>query len=60
MPVYLPPSLQMGYTPLHVACHYGNATMASFLIQNQARINGKTKVARRPLRRRPTGLAACC
>lgn len=34
----------MGYTPLHVACHYGNAKMANFLLQNHARINGKTKV----------------
>lgn len=36
--------MQMGYTPLHVACHYGNAKMANFLLQNHARINGKTKV----------------
>lgn len=34
----------MGYTPLHVACHYGNAKMANFLLQNQARVNSKTKV----------------
>lgn len=36
--------MQMGYTPLHVACHYGNAKMANFLLQNHARVNGKTKV----------------
>lgn len=36
----------MGYTPLHVSCHYGNAKMANFLLQNNARINGKTKVHR--------------
>lgn len=36
----------MGYTPLHVACHYGNAKMANFLLQNRARLNGKTKVER--------------
>lgn len=37
-------SFQMGYTPLHVACHYGNAKMANFLLHNHARVNGKTKV----------------
>lgn len=37
----------MGYTPLHVACHYGNAKMANFLLQNNARINGKTKVKKK-------------
>lgn len=40
--------VQMGYTPLHVACHYGNAKMANFLLQNQARANGKTKVKEKP------------
>lgn len=45
----LPSSTQMGYTPIHVACHYGNAKMANFLIQNHARINGKTKVGRQTL-----------
>lgn len=39
-------STQMGYTPLHVACHYGNAKMANFLLQNHARINAKTKVTK--------------
>lgn len=42
-------SIQMGYTPIHVACHYGNAKMANFLVQNHARINGKTKVGRKML-----------
>lgn len=37
-------SPQLGYTPLHVACHYGNAKMANFLLQHHARLNGKTKV----------------
>uniref|UniRef100_A0A4W5Q6B5 Ankyrin 3a n=1 Tax=Hucho hucho TaxID=62062 RepID=A0A4W5Q6B5_9TELE len=40
---------QMGYTPLHVACHYGNVKMADFLIQNQARVDGKTKNGYTPL-----------
>lgn len=49
----LPSSIQMGYTPIHVACHYGNAKMANFLIENQARIDGKTKVGRQTLVRCP-------
>lgn len=36
--------LQLGYTPLHVACHYGNVKMVNFLLKNQARVNAKTKV----------------
>lgn len=43
----------MGYTPMHVACHYGNAKMANFLLQNHARINTKTKVERQRLRAVP-------
>ncbi|GLD64001.1 ankyrin-3 isoform X10 [Lates japonicus] len=39
----------MGYTPLHVACHYGNTKMANFLLQNHARINSKTKNGYTPL-----------
>uniref|UniRef100_A0A7N8XG35 Ankyrin 3a n=1 Tax=Mastacembelus armatus TaxID=205130 RepID=A0A7N8XG35_9TELE len=39
----------MGYTPLHVACHYGNTKMANFLLQNHARVNGKTKNGYTPL-----------
>uniref|UniRef100_A0A4W5Q6F9 Ankyrin 3a n=1 Tax=Hucho hucho TaxID=62062 RepID=A0A4W5Q6F9_9TELE len=39
----------MGYTPLHVACHYGNVKMANLLIQNQARVDGKTKNGYTPL-----------
>ena len=35
---------QLGYTPLHVACHYGNIKMVSFLLKNQAKVNAKTKV----------------
>lgn len=36
--------VQMGYTPLHVACHYGNIKMVHFLLKNQAKVNAKTKV----------------
>lgn len=35
---------QMGYTPLHVACHYGNVKMVHFLLKNQAKVNAKNKV----------------
>ena len=34
----------MGYTPLHVACHYGNIKMVKFLLQQQAHVNSKTRV----------------
>lgn len=37
--------LQLGYTPLIVACHYGNAKMVNFLLQNGASVNAKTKVS---------------
>lgn len=40
-------SLQMGYTPLHVACHYGNIKMVKFLLQQQANVNCKTRVNER-------------
>lgn len=35
----------MGYTPLHVACHYGNIKMVKFLLQQQANVNSKTRVS---------------
>lgn len=35
---------QLGYTPLIVACHYGNAKMVNFLLQQGASVNAKTKV----------------
>lgn len=35
---------QLGYTPLIVACHYGNAKMVNFLLQHGASVNAKTKV----------------
>lgn len=37
----------MGYTPLHVACHYGNVKMVKFLLQQQAHVNSKTRVSLR-------------
>lgn len=37
--------LQLGYTPLIVACHYGNAKMVNFLLQSGASVNAKTKVS---------------
>lgn len=45
MTVLLPS--QMGYTPLHVACHYGNIKMVKFLLQQQAQVNSKTRVSAR-------------
>lgn len=35
---------QLGYTPLIVACHYGNAKMVNFLLLQGASVNAKTKV----------------
>ncbi len=35
---------QLGYTPLIVACHYGNAKMVNFLLKSGASVNAKTKV----------------
>lgn len=35
---------QMGYTPLHVGCHYGNIKIVNFLLQQFAKVNAKTKV----------------
>ncbi|XP_023804833.1 ankyrin-2 isoform X24 [Oryzias latipes] len=40
---------KLGYTPLIVACHYGNAKMVSFLLQNGASVNAKTKNGYTPL-----------
>lgn len=39
---------QLGYTPLIVACHYGNAKMVNFLLQKGANVNAKTKVLAPP------------
>lgn len=39
----------MGYTPLHVGCHYGNIKIVNFLLQHSAKVNAKTKVSVPPL-----------
>lgn len=44
---------QMGYTPLHVASHYGNIKLVKFLLQHQADVNAKTKVQKRPVLQGP-------
>lgn len=44
---------QMGYTPLHVASHYGNIKLVKFLLQHQADVNAKTKVQRCPMLQGP-------
>lgn len=36
---------QLGYTPLIVACHYGNTKMVNFLLKSGASVNAKTKVS---------------
>lgn len=41
---FSPLAFQMGYTPLHVASHYGNIKLVKFLLQHQADVNAKTKV----------------
>lgn len=43
----------MGYTPLHVASHYGNIKLVKFLLQHQADVNAKTKVRKRPVLQGP-------
>ncbi|XP_011856972.1 PREDICTED: ankyrin-1-like [Mandrillus leucophaeus] len=40
---------RMGYTPLHVASHYGNIKLVKFLLQHQADVNAKTKLGYSPL-----------
>uniref|UniRef100_A0A8C7NKX0 Ankyrin 2 n=1 Tax=Oncorhynchus mykiss TaxID=8022 RepID=A0A8C7NKX0_ONCMY len=47
--VWLCLSYTLGYTPLIVACHYGNAKMVNFLLQNGASVNAKTKNGYTPL-----------
>ncbi|KAL8186906.1 UNVERIFIED_CONTAM: hypothetical protein K2H54_020627 [Gekko kuhli] len=39
----------MGYTPLHVGCHYGNIKIVNFLLQQFAKVNAKTKNGYTPL-----------
>ncbi|KAF3702195.1 Ankyrin-1 [Channa argus] len=42
-------NVNTGYTPLHVACHYGNIKMVKFLLQQQAHANSKTRMGYTPL-----------
>ena len=37
--------LQSGFTPLHIASHYGNVNVATLLIQKGADVNFKAKVS---------------
>uniref|UniRef100_A0A8C6VYM5 Ankyrin 3 n=1 Tax=Nothobranchius furzeri TaxID=105023 RepID=A0A8C6VYM5_NOTFU len=46
---FSPNANRLGYTPLHVACHYGNVKMVNFLLKNQAKVNAKTKNGYTPL-----------
>uniref|UniRef100_A0A8C1YDZ2 Ankyrin 2a, neuronal n=1 Tax=Cyprinus carpio TaxID=7962 RepID=A0A8C1YDZ2_CYPCA len=39
---------KLGYTPLIVACHYGNVKLVNFLLQNGANVNAKTKHGAKP------------
>lgn len=40
---------QAGYTPLHVACHFGQVNMVRFLLQHGAQIDAVTKIGYTPL-----------
>nr|XP_011747598.1 ankyrin-2 [Macaca nemestrina] len=40
---------KLGYTPLIVACHYGNVKMVNFLLKQGANVNAKTKNGYTPL-----------
>ena len=35
---------QSGFTPLHIAAHYGNTNVSNLLIQRGANVNFKAKV----------------
>lgn len=37
--------LQSGFTPLHIAAHYGNTNVATLLIQRNADVNFRAKVS---------------
>ena len=38
--------LQSGFTPLHIASHYGNSNVAKVLVQHGSNVNAKAKVGR--------------
>lgn len=40
---------QAGYTPLHVACHFGQLAMVRFLLEHQADVNIQTRLGFTPL-----------
>jgi len=40
---------QAGYTPLHVACHFGQINMVEFLLRHGAQVDAVTKMGYTPL-----------
>lgn len=40
---------QAGYTPLHVACHFGQVNMVEFLLRYGALVDAVTKMGYTPL-----------
>lgn len=40
---------QAGYTPLHVACHFGQLNMVRFLLDEGAKVSATTAVGYTPL-----------
>ena len=43
------PATQSGYTPLHVASHFGQAAMVRYLLQNGADVRSVTSAGNTPL-----------
>ncbi|WP_407809560.1 ankyrin repeat domain-containing protein, partial [Staphylococcus aureus] len=43
------PQTKAGYTPLHVACHFGQINMVRFLLQHGADVNAITSHGYTPL-----------
>ena len=41
--------LQSGFTPLHIACHYGHWEVAKLLLEEGADVEAKTKTGYMPL-----------
>lgn len=40
------PPTKAGYTPLHVACHFGQINMIRFLLQHGSDVNATTSVSK--------------